>query len=145
VIAVLGFIGLCVAIYLSLDRAGVIKEACPIKGDPCHTVQGSKWGELAGIKVAYIGTFGYAMILLSLLVKGENGRLLTVALAIPGWAFAAYLTYRELFDVKQVCPYCMTSFAVLTIIMILSIWRMLRGEGPIAAVGSDAVPQELQQ
>lgn len=129
-IGLFAFLGLCVAIYLSLDRVGVIKEACPINGNPCLRVQDSKWGELAGIKVAYIGAVGYLLILLSLLVKGDNGRFLTAALAVPGWAFSAYLTYHEFFSVKDICPYCVTSFLMITLVTGLAVWRLLRGEDP---------------
>ncbi len=141
-IMLFAFLGLCVAIYLSLDRAGVVKESCPINGNPCLKVQDSKWGELAGIKVAYIGAVGYLVILLSLLVKGDNGRFITAALAVPGWAFSAYLTYHEFFSVKDICPYCVTSFLMITLVMVLSVWRLLRGEDP-SAPPSDPDPPEV--
>lgn len=140
-IVLFGFIGLCVAIYLSLDRVGVVKEACPINGNPCLKVQDSKWGEFLGIKVAYIGAVGYLMILLSLFIKGENGRFITAALAVPGWAFSAYLTYHEFFSVKHVCPYCVTSFVMITLVSVFAVWRLLHGEDPPQSAGQ---PEPLE-
>ena len=127
-IAFFSLIGVGVAGYLSYVHARGIHVQCVVGGGGCETVQKSQWAELGGVSVAYIGLAGYIAILLSLLLKGENGRFLTAALAVPGWAFSAYLTYRELFSVKLVCPWCVTSFTMITIVMVLSVWRLLRGE-----------------
>jgi uncharacterized membrane protein len=50
-------------------------------------------------------------------------------LTIGGFGFSAYLTYRELFSIHAVCEECATSAGLMTIMMLLAIWRFLRG-GP---------------
>ena len=43
--------------------------------------------------------------------------------------FSAYLTGRELFSIHHICEWCLSSAIIITIILILSLWRFLRGEG----------------
>lgn len=126
----LTIVGIGVAGYLSYIHFEGIKPLC-VPGGGCEKVQTSEWSKLGGISVAYIGLGGYLLILASLLVKGENGRFLTAALAIPGWAFSAYLTYHELFSVKAICYWCVGSFTVITLVMIFSVWRLLKGGDPL--------------
>jgi uncharacterized membrane protein len=134
----LTIVGIGVAGYLSYIHLEGIKSVCLIAGG-CEKVQESKWAWVNGVKngflpVAYVGLAGYLLIFGSLFVKGENGRFLTVALAVPGWAFSAYLTYRELFDVKAICQWCVSSFVIITLVMIFAVWRLLKGgDQPLAA------------
>jgi hypothetical protein len=119
-------VGIGVAGYLSYIHFEGIKPLC-VPGGGCEKVQTSEWSKLGGVSVAYIGLFGYLLILTSLFIKGETGRFLTAALAIPGWAFSAYLTYHELFSVKAICYWCVGSFTVITLVMVFSVWRLLKG------------------
>ena len=137
-ILALTLVGIAVAGYLSYIHFEGIKPLC-VPGGGCEKVQTSEWSKLGGISVAYIGLVGYLGILGSLFVRGENGRFLTAALALPGWAFSAYLTYRELFGVKAICWWCMGSFTLITLIAILSAWRLLRG-GDIAPAPDEPSP-----
>ncbi len=61
--------------------------------------------------------------------ESENTRFATLVLTIGGFGFSAYLTYRELFSIHAVCEECATSAGLMTIMMLLAIWRFLRG-GP---------------
>src|SRR5262249_15000499 len=88
---VLAALGLALAAYLTYVHYNGLKVLCLSSGG-CETVQASRWAKLAGVPVALIGMIGYASILLSLFVKGENGALLTLALVVIGWGFSAYLT-----------------------------------------------------
>jgi uncharacterized membrane protein len=128
----LTLVGIAVAGYLSYVHFAGIKALC-VPGGGCEKVQESRWAWVNGQKngflpVAYLGLGGYIAILGSLFVRGENGRFLTAALALPGWAFSAYLTYNELVNVKAVCWWCMGSFTLITLIAVLSTWRLLRGD-----------------
>ncbi len=128
-------VGIGVAGYLSYIHFEGIQSVCLIAGG-CEKVQESQWAWVNGKKdgflpVAYLGLGGYLLIFGSLFIKGENGRFITAALAVPGWAFSAYLTYREVFDVKAICQWCVSSFVIITLIMIFSVWRLLKGgDGP---------------
>ena len=92
-------------------------------------MQKSVYSKLAGVPVALIGLIGYMLILGSLLApEEERGRFATVALTLGGFGFSAYLTYREVFSLQEICEYCVASAILMTIMMGLSIvaipaWR----------------------
>lgn len=126
---VLAAVGVGLAGYLTYVHYSGTVPPCSIKGNPCLKVQRSQYSELAGVPVALIGLVGYIAILGSLLAPdSENSRFTTLALTIAGFGFSAYLTYRELFTLKQICEWCVSSAILMTIIMCLAIWRFLRGE-----------------
>jgi uncharacterized membrane protein len=124
-------IGVCLAGYLTYLHYSGTTPPCSISGNPCSQVQKSRYSELAGVPVALIGLLGYIAILASLLApESENSRLATVAFALVGFGFSAYLTYRELFTLHKICEWCVGSAILITIIMCLSLWRFLRGANP---------------
>ena len=136
-------VGIGVAGYLSYIHFQGIQSVCLIAGG-CEKVQESQWAWVNGKKngflpVAYVGLGGYLLIFASLFIKGENGRFLTAALALPGWAFSAYLTYREVFDVKAICQWCVSSFVIITLITVFAVWRWLKGGDPVAG---EPLPEE---
>ncbi len=126
---VLSTIGVGLAIYLTYVHYSGVEPPCSIKGNPCSQVQKSKYSELAGIPVALMGLIGYVAILGTLLApENETSRLATAAIALGGFGFSMYLTYREVFTLEKICEWCVGSAVLLTIIMLLSVWRFLRGE-----------------
>jgi uncharacterized membrane protein len=140
---VLTTIGMCWAAYLTYVHYSGEAPICSIKGNPCSQVQKSVYSELAGIPVALIGAIGYLAILGTLLASdGENGRFATAALTLGGFAFSAYLTYRELFSLHKICEDCVASAVIMTILMCLSVWRFLRGAPALAAVGPTALDDD---
>ncbi|HYM54599.1 MAG TPA: vitamin K epoxide reductase family protein [Solirubrobacteraceae bacterium] len=139
---VLGVIGLGIASYLTYVHYAGIKPACTA-GESCTKVQTSIYSKLAGVPVALMGLIGYVAILASLLApEREATRLATAVLTLGGFGFSAYLTYRELFSIHAVCEWCASSAVILTIMMCLSVWRFLRGEGaPTGTYSSLAAEQ----
>ncbi len=126
---VLTAIGVCLAAYLTYLHYSGTTPPCSIKGNPCSQVQKSRYSELVGVPVALIGLLGYIAIMASLLSpESENSRLATMAFAVVGFGFSAYLTYRELFTLHKICEWCVSSAVLITIIMCLSVWRFLRGD-----------------
>ncbi|HEY7953599.1 MAG TPA: vitamin K epoxide reductase family protein, partial [Solirubrobacteraceae bacterium] len=82
-----------------------------------------------GIPVALIGLIGYVLILGVLLAPAsEITRLILVVLTVGGFGFSAYLTGRELFSIHAICPWCVSSAIIMTILACLAVWRFLRGE-----------------
>jgi uncharacterized membrane protein len=126
----LALVGLGVAAYLTYVHYEDIKPVCGLGGD-CQKVQTSQWSELGGVPVALIGLIGYALILASLLVPGEAGRLAGAFLALIGFAFSAYLTYRELFSIDAICPWCVVSACLLTLLAVLTATRLVRAEAQV--------------
>jgi uncharacterized membrane protein len=130
---VLAVIGLGIASYLTYVHYAGIKPACTA-GESCTKVQTSIYSKLAGVPVALMGLIGYIAILASLLVREtETSRFATLIFTLAGFGFSAYLTYRELFSIHAVCEWCATSAGIMTILMLFSIWRFLRGDGSLEA------------
>lgn len=133
VMIVLATIGLGIASYLTYVHFAGIKPACTA-GESCTKVQTSVYSKLAGVPVALMGLIGYVAILASLLApENETSRFATLVLTLAGFGFSAYLTYRELFSIHAVCEWCATSAGIMTILMALSVWRFLRGDGSLGA------------
>ena len=57
-------------------------------------------------------------------------RITLVALTLLGVGVATYLTGREVFSIHHICEWCLSSAAIITLLMCLSIWRFLRGGQP---------------
>lgn len=124
---VLATVGLGVASYLTYVHYSGSPPVCTAGGS-CLKVQTSVYSKLAGVPVALMGLVGYVAILASLLApEGETSRFATLALTIGGFGFSAYLTYRELFSIHAVCEWCASSAVIMTILMLLAVWRFLRG------------------
>jgi uncharacterized membrane protein len=127
---VLTVIGLGVASYLTyVHYAGIAPGLC-VGGrhSSCAEVQSSTYSKVAGVPVALIGLIGYVAILGTLLVpESENSRLATAGLILGGWGFSVYLTYREIFSLEKICEWCLSSAIIMTILVVLAVWRFLRG------------------
>jgi uncharacterized membrane protein len=134
----LTLIGLAVAAYLTYIHYAGIKPLCGRNGGGCEIVQTSEYSKLAGVPVALIGLIGYVSILAALLApESESTRFAAVGLTVVGFGFSAYLTYREVFSIHNICEWCVSSFVIVTALMCLSIWRFLRGGVP----AGDAPPE----
>ncbi|HEU0250159.1 MAG TPA: vitamin K epoxide reductase family protein [Solirubrobacteraceae bacterium] len=124
---VLTVLGIGIASYVTYVHYAGIKPACTA-GESCTKVQTSIYSELAGVPVALMGLIGYIAILATLLApESERTRFATLVLTLGGFGFSAYLTYRELFSIHAICEWCVTSAILMTILMLLSAWRFMRG------------------
>lgn len=142
---VLSVLGVALATYLTYIHYANIKPLCGRGGGTCLKVQTSQYSKLAGVPVALMGLIGYILILGTLLApEEERWRFATVALTLGGFGFSAYLTYREVFSLEEICEYCVSSAVLLTVMLGLSLWRYLRGEetSPVspATAGEHAEP-----
>ncbi len=139
---VLATIGVALAGYLTYIHYSGTEPPCSIKGNPCSQVQKSQYSELAGVPVALIGLIGYIVILGSLLVREtETTRFATAGLTLGGFGFSVYLTYREVFTLEKICEWCVGSAILMTIMMLLSLWRFLLPGATAAPSGGP--PDEL--
>ena len=128
---VLGVIGLGVAIYLTVVHYGNLTVLCAAKNNPCAQVQSSIYSHVLGIPVALLGLIGYALILASLLAPAsELSRSATLGVTLFGFVFSGYLTYREVFTLKEICEWCVSSAVLMTLLLIGAVIRYLRGGAP---------------
>jgi uncharacterized membrane protein len=123
-IGVLCLIGIGIAGYLTYVHYAGLKVLCLSSGG-CETVQASRYAKLGGIPVATLGLVGYILILGSLAWRSETGRAVGFGLALFGFCFSMYLTYRELFTIHAICQWCVSSAVVMTIVVILTLVRWL--------------------
>ena len=121
---VLALVGLGIASYLTYVHYEDIHPVCGLGGD-CVKVQTSEWSKLAGIPVAVLGLVAYATILVSLFVPGEQALIAGALTALVGFGFSAYLTYRELFTIDAICPWCVASAIVMTVLAVVTTARLV--------------------
>jgi uncharacterized membrane protein len=116
-VLVIALLGTLEASYLTFVHYYGLKALACAGGhngvSSCAQVQSSVYSKLAGIPVAVLGLLGYVSILVSLRIR---------------CGFSLYLTYRELFTLKEICEWCVGSAVLMTILAILTGIRYLRGE-----------------
>jgi uncharacterized membrane protein len=115
--AILALAGIGVATYIAIAEGGGGTPKCLAGGHGCETVAKSHYSHLAGVNVAVIGIFGYALLLAAAIVPGDLGRFGGFLTALIGFGFSAYLTYLELFVIDAICQWCVAS----AILMALSL------------------------
>jgi uncharacterized membrane protein len=118
-------LGVCVAGYLTYVHYAGLEPFCAGGGHGCERVQSSSYAKLGGIPVAVLGLAGYLAIAGALLAPGERARLAAAALAVTGAGFSAYLTYLELFVIDAICQWCVASAVLLTLLAVLTAWRLV--------------------
>lgn len=134
-IAVVCVLGIGDAGYLTYVHYSGIKVACLASGGGCEKVQASQWSKLDGIPVSLLGLIGYITILGSLAVRGELGRAIGFGIALVGFGFSMYLTYREVFTIHAICQWCVGSAVLMTTLAIVTAARFLRDESASARLG----------
>jgi uncharacterized membrane protein len=121
---VLAVLGIGIAGYLTYIHYAGIDPVCNI-AHGCIKVQSSAYAKLAGVPVAVLGLIGYVGILAALSVRGEAARMAAALMALVGFGFSAYLTYRELFTIDAICQWCVGSAVLMTALAIVCVWRVL--------------------
>lgn len=126
-IGICSCIGIAVSLYLTWVHYTVGSTFCKIGGAiNCDLVNRGPYGEILGFPVAGIGFLGYVFIvalILLLLSEKNNARttlLLLRAATTIGFLFSLWLLYLELFVILAVCPFCMVSLLLITIITTLA-------------------------
>ena len=128
----LTIVGIAIAAYLTYVHYAGIESACSTGG--CEVVQTSEWADVYGLPVAVLGLIGYISILGSLLVlRGDAQLFVSAALSLVGFLYSGYLTYQELFTIKAICQWCVGSAVILTLLAIVTLWRLLASGGAGAA------------
>ena len=119
------------ATYLLIYKLTSAQAMCLGSGD-CSTVNSSRYSEIHGIPVSLLGLLAYLAIIIIHALETrcrflkQNGNLLVFGLSLAGVLFSAYLTYVELYVIHAVCPFCVVSAILITIVFILAIIRLIR-------------------
>jgi uncharacterized membrane protein len=139
---VLAVLGVGVAGYLVYVHYADIDPICNI-AHGCHKVQTSEYAKLAGVPVALLGLLGYITLLGALLApQGETARMVAALVALVGFGFSMYLTYRELFTIDAICQWCVASAILMTGLAVLCTVRLLREPAAMVAVSAADGPAD---
>jgi uncharacterized membrane protein len=136
---VLVSIGIGIAGYLFYVESNQVTAVCGPVGD-CNSVQQSQYAMLFGVMpIAGLGLLGYFAILAGwLLTRFNLGSLSDMAaisvfgFALIGTLFSIYLTFLEPFVIGATCAWCLSSAAIMTLILWLAIdpailaWKRLQ-------------------
>ena len=124
-ILILSVIGFLISVYLTYLHYTEGQSAFCSQGSDCDVVRQSSYSAILGIPVALLGAVGYALIIwfnyVSLARSTRWVLLYTISLA--GFLFSAYITYLEIFVIKAICPYCVVSALIMTVIFIMLAYR----------------------
>jgi uncharacterized membrane protein len=127
-IPILSVLGLGVAIYLTVVETQNVEPVCGPVGD-CGAVQASPFAMMFGfLPVGLLGAVGYVLIIASWFSgrfgSGTLARLAPLAIfamTLFGVVFSIYLTYLELFVIRAVCIWCVTSAFIMSFVLLLSV------------------------
>ena len=135
--------GILVSGYLSYLKLAAAPSVCLQSGPfNCDVVLNSRYSELAGIPIAWLGLAVYLII--GLLLLGERrvaalreyGRLVAFGVALFAWLFSMWLVYVQVGLLGALCPWCLShevNFTLLFGICCYRLWRELADDGAAAA------------
>lgn len=90
-------------------------------GSSCDLVQSSRWSTLLGIPLSAWGFLTYTILLASLWRARKRPSTWVASLSIAGFGvgFSLYLAAISIFEIQATCLYCLTSFAIVSVIFVL--------------------------
>lgn len=138
--------GIGIALYLSYVKLFGLEPYCAGVGN-CEAVQTSPYAQFFGIPVAVLGLGAYLALLVLWWVKRTDWNDLGYAagmafffVSLVGVLFSAYLTYLEIFVIEAICPWCVASAVVMTVLFFLSLAELVRGEPEAVQVPAAGKP-----
>ncbi|MBI9048373.1 MAG: vitamin K epoxide reductase family protein [Anaerolineaceae bacterium] len=126
----LSILGLIDAIYLALIKFLNKPEMCLEGVGDCWSVNLSPYSSIYGIPVSVLGALAYITIIFLLLIEQKRPEFkdiiikLTFGITTIGFLFSLYLTYLELYVIHAICPFCVVSAILMTILFIVYIIRI---------------------
>jgi uncharacterized membrane protein/glutaredoxin len=123
-IPLLALAGVGISIYLSYVETSGSSAICGPIGD-CNAVQQSDYARLFGVlPVGILGVIGYVLIASVHFFRvdrtgqaADRAAMTLLALTLAGSAFSAYLTFVEAFVIGAACAWCLTSAALMTVLL----------------------------
>ena len=124
----LSLLGLGISSYLAFAS---FRGEVPFCGsaEGCALVQRSSYAGLWGLPLAFWGALLYLLLASLPLVRGDRSSPAawepgaSMALALGGMGYSAYLTWVELFVLYAVCWWCVASALVFAVLAALTSWR----------------------
>ncbi len=131
-VVVLGFLGMCVAGYLTYVHYDEDALVCTVGG--CETVQQSDYSTMLGVPIAIFGLLMFLTVTLLALARMTDrspipSDLATIAawtLLLTSLLYYAYLTYIEIWELEAVCQWCVISSIVALLMFVLESVLLMR-------------------
>jgi uncharacterized membrane protein len=120
----IAILGMALTAYLSAAAwRGQAVAGCTA-GSVCDVVLGSRWAKLFGVPTSFWGFLAYATLAAVAFVKRAwlHWKLAFVV-SFFGVLYSAYLTSVSLLVLEAACPYCLTSFALMSAAFALTIYQ----------------------
>ncbi|PIR42077.1 MAG: hypothetical protein COV30_00290 [Candidatus Yanofskybacteria bacterium CG10_big_fil_rev_8_21_14_0_10_37_15] len=119
--------GFFIAVYIRHKKKYGKHLVCPI-GSNCDLVVHSKYSKFLGIPVEFMGIFYYGLITTIYFVITLTSLTISPLLffsvllaSLAAFLFSVYLTFIQLFSLKQLCTWCIVSAGLSTLIFFLAI------------------------
>jgi uncharacterized membrane protein len=119
-IKILAVIGIGLALYLLWQRFFQPEfKPCNINATVnCDAVITGEVANTLGIPTPLIGLIGYFIILFAAFKKNSK---LVLGMASFGLLFCLYIGYREVFELRVICPVCLLCLLDMTTVFVLSV------------------------
>lgn len=126
-IFILSLTGLAISAFLFYEYTFAGSVMCPL-GQGCDIVRASPYSYIFGIPLPFPGLLFYlAMAILAVVSSHELPvkivKKLQLLIASSGVVFGIYLTYLEAFVIKAYCFWCVLSFIISVVILLLILFR----------------------
>jgi uncharacterized membrane protein len=125
-------IGLADSIYLIILKVTNNQTMC-LKGlGDCWSVNLSPYSEIYGIPVSVFGALAYFLLLILLIpnvlpwFSAIFKNQLAFGITFAGFIFSIYLTYLEIAVIKALCPFCIVSAVMMTVLFIITLLRLVQ-------------------
>ncbi len=119
-VKILAIVGISLAVYLLWQQNFRTEfQPCYVNSTiNCEAIISGAVAKMLGIPTPLFGLIGYTIILISAFLKKTK---LMVGMATFGLLFCLWIGYRELFELKVVCPVCILCQTVMISIFIISV------------------------
>lgn len=134
---ILSIVGIAFAAILTYDHyyESQLPLCQPETWLDCGKVNKGEYSEVLGVPLAVIGLIGFVLILSLSVIRlvhwhrdyTKNFFLLVLLFVFLGSIISWYLTYLEFFVIYAICPYCFTSFLLITIVLGVQLYGFIRG------------------
>ena len=120
----LAMVGMGLAAYLTVTTwKGQALAGCPA-GSSCDVVLNSRWSKLFGLPTSFWGFLVYAGLAgIAWIKRSDTHWKWAWTVALFGVMYSVYLTSVSLLELKAACPYCLTSAALLLVVLVTVIFQ----------------------
>lgn len=127
-ILIFSFLGLADSVYLTERALTGIPPTCNIGGlDGCRIVEQSAYSHIFGVPLSVYGMAFYVLLFILAAAALVWIRSLTIrtirTVAILGVLASAIFVVIQVFLIKALCVYCITSATLTVLILISAFWR----------------------